>query len=342
MKRWMDIGMALFFSVLICGSAAAGDNLKLKGPYLGQTPPGAETAKLFAPGVVNYGFQTRDMAMTPDGKEIYFMASLAGLDFSAIVITRETEVGWTAPEICAFSGNTGSRDAEPAISPDGTQFFFISNRAEASGATSKRDWDIWVMQREKDGWGEPRSLSSEINTEHGEFFPSVTEDGTLYFARHKNGERAHFIYRSQRVDGVYQPAEKLPEQVNCGRTMFNAFIARDESYIIVPTVGRRDGLGGCDYFIVFRNSDDTWCEPINLGASINTTASQEWSPYVSPDGQYFFFQRCASLTKALIDRQTWGWSALQNASRQPESGQSGIYWIRTDFIDQLKNQAQPQ
>jgi hypothetical protein len=42
---------------------------ELTGPYLGLEPPGMEP-KLFAPGIVNTGMYTRDVAMTPDGNEI--------------------------------------------------------------------------------------------------------------------------------------------------------------------------------------------------------------------------------------------------------------------------------
>ena len=59
--------------------------------------------------------------------------------------------------------------------------------------------------------------------------------------------------------------EKLPPQVNSGRSQFNAFVAPDESYLIVPIEGRSDSIGGCDYYVVFRNPDDRWSEPINLG-----------------------------------------------------------------------------
>ena len=49
---------------------------ELRGPYLGQEPPGLEP-RLFAPGVVSTGLATRDLAMTPDGDELYFRSLLA-------------------------------------------------------------------------------------------------------------------------------------------------------------------------------------------------------------------------------------------------------------------------
>lgn len=44
----------------------------LSGPYPGQSPPGDEPV-LFAPGIISDGFNNRDMAMMPDGSDIYWI-----------------------------------------------------------------------------------------------------------------------------------------------------------------------------------------------------------------------------------------------------------------------------
>ena len=44
---------------------------KLKGPYLGQVPPGA-TPKLFAPGIISTCTQHSSVYFSRDGKEVYF------------------------------------------------------------------------------------------------------------------------------------------------------------------------------------------------------------------------------------------------------------------------------
>ncbi len=42
----------------------------LSSNYLGQTPP-ADSALVFAPGIVGTGLYTRDIAISPSGDEIY-------------------------------------------------------------------------------------------------------------------------------------------------------------------------------------------------------------------------------------------------------------------------------
>ncbi|MCP4725530.1 MAG: hypothetical protein GY863_10860, partial [bacterium] len=209
----------------------------LSGPYLGQTPPGSEPV-IFAPGIIPTGMYTRDFAMTPDGNEIYFCIAVASYNYSLILVSKNVDGRWTEPEVAPFSRGMEYMILEPAISPDGSKFYFLSNRPDtAAGETEGGDQDIWVMDREGDSWGEPYNPGLPINSDGAEFFASETNDGTMYFTRVVRGTRGNKIYRSRKVNGEYTEAELLPEQVNSTPSQFNAFIARDESYIIVCTGG---------------------------------------------------------------------------------------------------------
>jgi hypothetical protein len=304
----------------------------MRGPYLGQDPPGLEP-RLFAPGIVSTGLQTRDVAMTPDGRELYFAVTAGAA--TMIMVTREIDGLWTEPSVAPFSGR--HLDIEPAISPDGQRFFFLSNRPQP-GREPKEGWvyqDIWVMDREGDGWGEPYNLGPPVNSEAPEFYPSVTVDGTLYFTR-EGADGVSSIFRSRLVDGAYGEPELLPPQVNCGSNRFNVFVAPDESFAIVPTLGREDGLGGVDYYVVFRGADDTWSEPVNLGPAINQPEGREWSASLSPDGQYLFFmssRQTAGADPILTGRSI---SQLLEMSLEPGRGSSDIWWVSAEIIDGLR------
>ena len=47
----------------------------LTGDYLGQSVPG-DSAVLFAPGIISTGLANRDVAISPDGNEIYIGVTL--------------------------------------------------------------------------------------------------------------------------------------------------------------------------------------------------------------------------------------------------------------------------
>jgi hypothetical protein len=302
--------------------------------YLGLKPPGA-TAVVFAPGVVSTGMDERDIAITPYGQEIYWGVSSPAHGFATVVTSKQTEAGWTPPRVAPNMNEPGMLHIEPAISPDGKRMFFTVVKPEADG--SFRDADIWVMDRARTGWSAPARLDDAVNTDGGEFFASPTRGGTLYFTREPRDGRNPGIYRSRLVDGKYAPAERLPVQVNGGTARFNAFVDRDERFVIVPMQGMTDSVGGVDYYVVFRNDDDTWAEPINLGPQVNTPGSQEYSPYISPDGKYFFFMSARREAKA-PPRLTYKF--FVDAMGRPRNGNGDIWWIDARFIEKLRPTAE--
>jgi len=330
MKRLVNV---LFMIACLAIAVPAADGPETAGLYLGQTPPGA-LPQVFAPGIVGTGMHTRDFTMTPDGREIYFCVILGQYKLSSIVGCRFENGRWSVPFVVPGLDQPGVHYIEPHISPDGKKLFFASNRPVAGKEFNERDEDIWVMERVGEGWGEPRNLGAPVNTPGGEFFPSTTLDGTLYFTGPDAGGQGEAIYRSRWRDGKYAAPEKLPPQVNCGTARYNAWFSPDGNLAIVPAWGLPDSLGGCDYYAVFRNADDSWSEPVNLGAAINTKAGDEHSACLSADGKYFFFM--SPRLPQLPERLTYGFIAAMHA-RGP-NGNPTIYWVDASFIEKLRPQ----
>lgn len=308
----------------------------LSGDYMGQPIPG-KVAQLFAPEIISNGLSNRDVAITQDGKEMYFGMHNADFTFSTIIVIKEINGIWTKPEVVSFATNPNFIYLEPALSPDDNKLFFLSNQPKNID-DKIGDEDIWVVDRTENGWGQPYNLDAPINTNDKEFYPSLTKDGTMYFTRQKVGERESLIYRSQLVDGIYQEPELLPEQINCGAGRFNVSVAPDESYVIVPAYGIEGGLGGVDYYIVFNNFDGTWAEPINMGETINSPTGNEWSMYVSPDMKYFFFMATKKMQEEKYPNQL-SVQYFETLANKPENGHSDIYWISTEIVEELRQKA---
>lgn len=305
---------------------------ELRGPYLGQNPPGMQP-EIFAPGIVSTGLATRDLAMTPDGDEIYFSVTVGGR--TMIMVSRIDDGVWREPEVAPFSGRY--LDIEPSISPDGQRFFFLSTRPQ-SGQEEKPGWvyqDIWVMDREGGAWSEPFNLGPPVNSDAAEYFPSVTVDGTLYFTR-EGEDGISATWRSRLADGAFTEPEMLGPEINCGSNRFNVYVAPDESFAIVPSVGREDAIGGADYYVVFRDDDDTWSEPINLGPSINQPQGREWSASLSPDGEYLFFMSSRAYGETAVPLVSKSITQLLRLSTEPGWGSSNIWWVSAEIIEALR------
>ena len=254
-----------------------GQNTGLKGPYLGQTPPG-NTPEVFAPGIVstsgNFEFS---IAFSPDGKEIYFTRRRDPDGLNTMMVCRWEKNGWTAPEEAAFCKGFASN--EPHVTADGKKLYFGCRR-KRPGEERAEYGNIWVAERSGDGWGEPRY--------HGRgMYVSSTLKGDLYMTdvTHIAGGG---IIRYPLLGAGFGAAEKAPATVNEPGMAAHAFIAPDESYIVFDA-NRPGGQGGeGDLYVVFRNPDGTWSDAFNLGDAINTPGTN-FCPMVSPDGKCLFY-----------------------------------------------------
>lgn len=332
------VGALLAIGAALAGCSEKGVYPELRGPYLGQAPPAAEPA-LFAPGIVSTGFYERDLAVTPDGSEIFY-----GLIFGqhvTIMHTRLVNGTWTEPEIAPFARDLSCFYFEPSLSPDGNRLYFLCTRAPA-GQEPKAGWayqNIWAVDRAADGsWGEPYMIGPPVSTDDEEYFPSVTRDGTIYFTRQAQGQEEGNICRARLVNGAYAEAEMLPDEINGAGSVYNACIAPDESFLVACVGGRDSSVtkGMAHYYVFFRNPDDTWSEGINLGEKINAPGTNALSPSISTDGKYFFF---ASTKAADLDAKAPG--ALTARRIREYYGKAGngladIYWIDASYIRGLK------
>jgi hypothetical protein len=318
-------------------TAPEAETAKLTGDYVGQTPPGTEP-RLFAPGFVSTGLYERDVAMTPGGDELYF--GLLSRSYATIVFTRRVNGEWTPPELAAFSTNPAFLDLEAHVTPDGGRLLFLSTRPR-EGQEYKEGWanqDIWAVNRTPDGWGEPYNLGEPVNSDAPEYFPSVTRDGTLYFTREvTEGEKKRsLVFRARMVNGEYADPELLPEAVNPGDQQYNAFIHPDETYLILGIGGREDAIGRSDYYVSFRAEDDSWTGPVNMGEAINTPDNAVASPYISPDGMYFFFASTRKRPAGEAEAGGRTYEEILEEQSRPGNGNSDIYWVDASFIETLR------
>jgi Tol biopolymer transport system component len=258
--------------------------------YLGQAPPG-DLPEVFARGIVSTSFlEHSSPAFSPNNDEVFW--SVARRPESGepnVIMTSRRENGvWTSPEVASFSGK--HHDDGPCFSHDGKRLYFSSGRARY--VEGERRMDIWFVDREGNGWSEPKNLGLVARFPFLVFTgqPSVSRDGTLYFTGYVDGRIGNFgIYCSRLVDGEYQEPQLLDNNINLRGTLnWTPFIASDESFLLFSS--HRLSNDG-DLFVSFRSSEGRWSAPEPFGAAVNTVMQQERFPFVSPDGRCLFFTR---------------------------------------------------
>ncbi|NJB87005.1 outer membrane protein OmpA-like peptidoglycan-associated protein [Lewinella marina] len=134
----------------------------------------------------------------------------------------------------------------------------------------------------------PEPLGPGVNTpDHLEYFPSLSVDGQrMIFTRRVNKQQEDFYQSNRLPDGSWDRATPL-DGVNTPLNEGAQTITADGRYLVFTGCGRRDGAGSCDLYFSERQGD-RWTEAQNMGATINTRASES-QPSLSQDGRLLFF-----------------------------------------------------
>lgn len=289
--------------------------------------------ELFAPGVISTSDNELNAAFSPDGKTLYFTKNATRK--GVIVFSKFAGGKWSAPEVASFSGQYS--DFDPYFSTDGTKLFFVSNRP-LTGTVPKTDFDIWFVEKTRDGWSAPKNPGAPLNSESDEFYPSPAADGTLYFSTNRAGSKGRFdVYRALLRGGKYNAPENLGEP-NSAVSEADNYIAPDQSYLIFASYGRTEGFGDGDLYISF-NQNGVWSKPINLGAGVNS-AAREYAPIGSPDGKYLYFTSERGFPDS-IPAKPYSSGEFFKLLRGIENGGGNIYRVEISALNlaELKNQS---
>ena len=242
----------------------------LKGPYMGQTPPG-KVAEPFAPGIISKEFWELEGVFAPDMNEFYYTVDWNEYKDTPIEGFRPLVIGYRKENDVWSKFTEFVRKGEVTFSPDGNRMHMAKGYKERVG----------------EGWSEFKKLGPMFDREeYGIMRLSASRQGTYVFDDYKAGG----VIRISTVEnGTRQEPEEIGLPFNAGKLSAHPFIAPDESYLIWDSE-RDEGYGDSDLYISFKQENGSWGSAINMGANIN---SDKWDAYasVTPDGKYILFNR---------------------------------------------------
>ncbi len=289
----------------------------------------AQSGQLVEPAVIALDpyLNVRDFTIASSGSEAYVSIQSPLSELSVIARLEKANGIWKEPVLLPFSGKYN--DLEPFLSGDNLTLYFASNRPINDSISGVKDYDIWyVMRPEVDApWGLPINMGAPVNTSYNEFYPAVANNGNLYYTSdHPNAVGKDDIFFSQWKDGQYTAPEPLNSAINTDGYEFNAYISRDDSFIIFSGYNRDDGQGSGDLYISFRDEENQWKKAINLGEKINSRY-MDYCPFVDlASGTLYFTSRRSSFNEVYDFKTMEG--VFQEISKH-ENGLSRIY--KTSF-----------
>lgn len=172
-----------------------------------------------------------DMALSPDGRELYFLGSHpGGVGATDIWRSRRVDGKWSTAEVLPPPINTNAGEVYPVVVGDGS-LYFTSSRAGGVGPRSS----LYRAQRLKDGsFAPPVVLPAPINSEFGigDTYVSPDESYMVFGSPRPPSLGSGDLFVSfRRNDGGWSPPAHLGETINTEDTDFCPMVTPDGKYL---------------------------------------------------------------------------------------------------------------
>lgn len=177
--------------------------------------------------------------------------------------------------------NTSESEYAPVITPDGKYMYFSSLLRSIY-----RKENIFVSAQQNSVW-EAAVEVEELCTDFNESLASLSEDGKtayLFGYYHKSNTNGD-IYQSIQTDSGKWSKPSLISEVSSKYYDLQPYVYQNQ--VMVLTSNRHGNHDNHDLYISEKRGG-VWSEPINLGATINTSYDEQ-SPFISPCGRYLYF-----------------------------------------------------
>lgn len=243
----------------------------------------ADSAKVFLPGLISAGYSESNGSFTPDEQTFYFTRATINWDYIAIYFSVMKDGKWSEPKQVPITGIY--RDTDQSVSQDGTKLYFMSDRPLPGKLYKNYDYHLYFVNLRKG-----KIVSNPVLVPLPLFegmrygYPSFAANGNVYFTSRSGTDSDIFMSRYE--NGQYTSPVSLSFN-DKNFTDIDPCVSSDEKFIVFASNGR-PGYGGLDLWITFRNPDNTWTAPLNLGNKVNTTGS-DGAPRLSRDNSKLYF-----------------------------------------------------
>lgn len=192
--------------------------------------------------------------------------------------------------------NINSRYSEmgPLVSPDGKTLYF-SRKGDPKDNGGKEDLeDIWYAEwnQSTQSWGEAKNIGAPLNTSGPNFINSISPDGnTLLLGNSylEDGTMEDGVSISHRTSDGWSFPERLTiekdENIN---VRANFFMSNSQKILLLSVEHKKQNVGSRDIYVSFRTEEGTWSKPINLGNTVNTSATEE-APFLASDDRTLYY-----------------------------------------------------
>ncbi|MEQ9168643.1 MAG: tetratricopeptide repeat protein, partial [Fulvivirga sp.] len=175
----------------------------------------------------------------------------------------------------------------PILSVDQNSLIFTRRL----GTSMQHDEDLVVSTKDDEGvWQLPVSISENINSEFNEGTCTLSADGrTLIFTScyGRQGYGSCDLYISEKTGDEWSVPKNLGPAINSSAWDSQPSLSADGRRLFFIS-NRSGGVGSRDIWLAYKNENNEWEKPVNLGRGINTV-NDEVSPFIHPNNKTLYY-----------------------------------------------------
>ncbi|UCH13350.1 MAG: PD40 domain-containing protein [Bacteroidales bacterium] len=193
------------------------------------------------------------------------------------------------PENLGPGINTIEDEYWPSLSADG-QTLIITRLVKRSVVYGGMQEDFFISHKDQDGWSMMKNAGYPLNTEDNEGAQTISADGRfmVFTACNRNdGVGRCDLYYSEKAGGKWSYPKNMQTPVNTRYKETQPSLSADGRTLYFAS-DRPGGKGQLDIWVTFKDEENNWTKPVNLGDTINTR-QHEMSPFIHFDNQTLYF-----------------------------------------------------
>ena len=187
--------------------------------------------------------------------------------------------------------NSLMEDYAPSVAR-GDQVLLLTSKRNAhnEGIKVVSNEDIFIAEQTESGWGEAKPFVG-INSRYNEGSAALTKDGkTIFFSRcdapdsFGNCDLYTSVFQG---DTIWSEPKNMGGWINSTGWDSHPTLSPTEDTLYFSS-DRQGGFGLADLYYTYKNNQNRWVEPLNLGPIVNTRQN-EVSPFYHPEHNVLYF-----------------------------------------------------
>jgi len=204
-----------------------------------------------------FTFPCEATTFSSDYNTMYF-TRYSGKDRALKIYKAEYNQGnngqWTFSQTPLNFCSDNSDYTHPALSADGKQLIFASNRNGSVGGM-----DLFVSYEKEGSWSEPENLGEEVNTKSDELYPYLDTENNLYFSSdgRKEGYGGYDLYFSRFTGTTWENPVNLSTPINTEFDDVAFIVNRKNGKSGIYAIKRKEGKRSVHLCMVEMNQSNT-------------------------------------------------------------------------------------